>query len=100
MSDYKIKYSNEAVCDLKAIYQYIALDCLEPGNAAMLIKAIQDSILLLRQLPFRYPLLDWLPWKDLGLRRMGIKNHIVFYRADEKKSLHLCISNTELSPRC
>lgn len=83
MKTYSVKYSNEAVDDLVAIYIYIADEQLEPANATRLINAIRKQIRSLDQMPERYPVVSWSPGDKLGIRYFSIKKHIVFYLIDD-----------------
>ena len=44
MKKYTINYSNKAVDDLKAIYNFITLEKQEQLNAIKIINAIKDAI--------------------------------------------------------
>ena len=76
---YRIEYTKLAQTDLDAIYRYIAFSLLEPEVAANIYREIIKSINSLDSMPSRNPLIDSEPWKSRGLRKMIVKNYIVFY---------------------
>ena len=81
---YNIVYTKQAQSDLDEIYRYIAFSLLSPDTAANIYREIVESIRSLSSMPMRNPLYDDEPWKSRGLRKMSIKNFIVFYTAEEK----------------
>ena len=87
MKEFEIYYTDEAIEDLKAIYQYIATIENEPINALNLVNAIREAINSLNIFPLRYPEVRWSPWKEIGMRNMVIKKHIVFYQVNELESV-------------
>ena len=83
MDLYKIHYSNNALEDLFEIYKYIAFEENEPSNAKNLINDIREKIRGLHYFPNRYALVEWSPWKDIGARRINVKNYLIIYLVDE-----------------
>lgn len=79
MKKYTINYSNKAVDDLKAIYNFITLEKQEQLNAIKIINAIKDAINSLNELPFRNPKINSARWSKTETRYMIIKNYMVFY---------------------
>ena len=83
MSDsYSVVYSPEALNDLKDIYAYIAQDLLAPDTALNQVNRIRKEIRSLDFMPSRYALVDWEPWKSMGMRKVPVDNFVVFYTVD------------------
>lgn len=69
MSDsYNVVYSPQALNDLKDIYAYIAQELLVPDTARNQVNRIRKEIRSLDFMPSRYALVDWEPWKSMGMR--------------------------------
>lgn len=80
MSDtYSIIYSSEAKDDLREIYSYIAYDLQAPETAEGQVNRIRKEIRSLDFMPSRYTVVDWEPWKSMGMHRVPVDNFIVYY---------------------
>lgn len=80
MSDtYSIIYSSEAKDDLREIYSYIAYDLQAPETAEGQVNRIRKEIRSLDFMPSRYAVVDWEPWKSMGMYRVPVDNFIVYY---------------------
>ena len=80
MSDtYSVSYSPEAKNDIKEIYSYIAFELLVPSPAEGQVNRIRNAIRSLSFMPSRNPIVDWEPWKSMGMHKIPIDNFIVFY---------------------
>lgn len=83
MSDpYNVVYSPEALSDLKDIYAYIAQKLMAPDTALNQVNRIRKEIRSLDFMPSRYALVDWEPWKSMGMRKVPVDNFVVFYTVD------------------
>jgi len=85
--EYEIVYSNESLEDLFKIYDYITNVQNEKANAIKLIETIKNSIKKLNVFPLRHPVVNFSPWKNIGIRYIIIKNHIIFYFVNEKENI-------------
>lgn len=74
---------NRAQRDLDGIYTYIAQTFLEPETAFALIEKIEQEILSLDQMPYRWPGRRRGVYANRGYRQMLVKNYTVIYRVDE-----------------
>ena len=79
MADYSIQYTDEALQDLRDIYDYISSELKAPGIAAAQVKRIRDEVRSLCTFPKRYKTVDWEPWAKREMRQMPVDNFIVFY---------------------
>lgn len=84
MSDaYSIIYSPEAMCDLREIYSHIAFTLLVPETAEKQVNRIRKEIRSLDFMPSRYSLVDWEPWKSMGMHKVPVDNFVVYYTVDD-----------------
>lgn len=83
MSDsYVVVYSPKALEDLKDIYAYIAYELQEQDIALAQINRIRKEVRSLDIFPSHYCVVDWEPWKSMGMHKVPVDNFIVFYRIE------------------
>ena len=83
MSDtYSVSYSPKARNDIKEIYSYIAFELLVPGTAEDQVNRIRKTIRSLDFMPSRNPIIEWEPWKSIGMHKALVDNFVVFYMVD------------------
>lgn len=83
MSDtYSVIYSTEAKNDIKDIYSYIAFELLVPSAVESQVNRIRKTIRSLDFMPSRNPIVDWEPWKSMGIHKIPVDNFVVFYMVD------------------
>ena len=84
MSDsYSVVYSPEAMDDLKEIYAYIAFTLLVPETAQKQVNRIRKEVRSLDFMSFRYSLVDWEPWKSMGMHKVPVDNFVVYYTVND-----------------
>ncbi len=83
MKIYTVVISEIAETDLREIVQYIAFERLEPFNASQLLSRIQEAILELEKMPYRFALVRDERLAFRGIRMLSVDNHIVFYIVSE-----------------
>ncbi len=76
---YSVIYSPEARNDIRDIYSYIAFELLVPGTAEGQVNRIRKVIHSLDFMPSRNAIVDWEPWKSMGMYRVLVDNYVVFY---------------------
>lgn len=79
MRKYKINLTLTFKRDLKGIFLYISEKLKEPANALNTYSEIRSAVFSLSKFPERYPIVDEPIFFDLGLRRLFVKNYVVFY---------------------
>ncbi len=79
-----IKYSAQALDDLKSVYEYIAFELLVPDTAKNQVNRIMKSINTLDEMPMKYRIYEEKPWRSKGLRVFPVDNYIVFYLPKEE----------------
>lgn len=84
---YVLRYSKEALDDLRKIYSYIANELLVPDIAAEQVKRIRKAICSLDLLPARHPLVEWEPWASMEMRQLVIDNFIAYYLINDKQAM-------------
>ena len=82
---YSVEYSDEALDDLRGIYEYIAFFRKSPDNARGQVNRIRKAIYGLDKFPNRYPSVHKEPWTSLGLHRMNVDDYAVLYYVDDGK---------------
>ena len=84
MSDaYRVVYSPEARDDLKEIYTYIAVEFQAPETAEGQVNRIRKEIRSLDFMPSRYAVVDWEPWRSMGMHRVPVDNFVVYYAVND-----------------
>ena len=83
MDNYKVKYSTQAINDLRGIHAYIEYDLSSPINAKKQTARIRDAIRKLDIFSNGHPIVDFEPWHQMGMHKLPVDNYIVFYFVDE-----------------
>ena len=83
---YDVFYTAKARDDLEEIYEYIAFNLQEPVTAGKMYQNIITAIHTLENFPMRNALYENEPWRSRGLRKLPVKNFLVFYTVNEEKS--------------
>lgn len=85
MSKYEIYVSERAQKDLQKIVDYLSLQLLEPSISKNIMAKIDTAILGLQDMPQRYSLVSDKSIKKAGIRKLVVKNYIVFFKIYEEK---------------
>ena len=83
MDFYKVIITPDAISNLIELKEYIANVLLAPDMAKNYIQHIRQEVSTLEQMPNRHILVQEEPWRSRGIRRMNVKNFIIYYRVDE-----------------
>lgn len=67
---------------LRNILHYYAVELNNPNSARKICGEITKKNDL-SDMPFIYPIYDVDPWKHREIRHFTVRNHIVYYKADE-----------------
>ena len=84
---YEVKVSDQADCDLRRIFDYIAVDLQSPESASGQLDRLEEQILSLDTMPERYRKYEKEPWKSRGLRVLPVYNYVVLYIPDSDKKV-------------
>ena len=88
-TNYKVIYSPVALDDLRNIYSYIAFILLVPDTAKKQVNRIRKEIRSLDLFPERNSVVEWEPWKSMGMRMVPVDNYCVYYLVDKEKMIVL-----------
>lgn len=69
---------------MREIAHYISYDLMAPEAADNLLDDLKASILKLSVLPKKYPLIEEEPWRSEGVRKIVVKNFLVYYWINEE----------------
>ncbi len=78
---YDVRYSQEAIQDIKNIYLYLADELCVLKTAAAQIGRIMKAVRSLEEMPERHVLVSWEPWHSMGMRQMRVDHFVVYYLA-------------------
>ena len=84
---YDVKLSIKAKDDLKRIVLYIKNELNELSIASKYANMLRNEIKTLEYSPQKFAIIDDDAIKDLNIRKLIIKNYIVFYRVNENKNI-------------
>ncbi len=83
MKEYTVKVTKQAYTNMLNIVRYIKQDLFSPEAANNLIEQLQKSINSLSQMPQRFSLVDEEPWRTEGIRKIVVKNFLIYFWIDE-----------------
>ena len=81
---YTVKLTPHAIAEISETIAYISRVLLVPDTARAWADHLQSEISGLDTLPERYPQVEREPWHRLGIRKMPVKNFIVYYYVDQE----------------
>jgi len=88
--EYKVHITKYAYTQMAEIKQYIADELQAPMAAKNLLLAIKSTALSLAVMPARHPLMQEEKWRSQGLRKIVVKNFLIYYWVDEeRKEVHI-----------
>ena len=82
---YEVKLTSQAIGQIGETVQYISKILLTPETARKWTDTLQREIEKLGSMPSRFPLTEEEPWRTKGIRKMPVKNFLVYYLVDEEK---------------
>lgn len=87
---YEVKITTQASEQIAKIIDYIAYELCNPDAANNLLDEMEEKIIALSEFPERHPLIDEEPWGIEGVRKIVVKNFLVYYWVDvDKKKVHV-----------
>lgn len=84
---YKVQITKYALAQMEEIKEYIANELLSPQAAYNLFLEMKNKVALLNSMPERNPLVDAKKWREQGIRKIIIKNFIMYYWIDEEQQI-------------
>ena len=85
MEQYEVKITEPAQRQLQEIVRYIAEDLQEKRTALRMLDTLEKEILSLSTLPNRVALTEEEPWHSAGIRKLSVKNYLVYFWVDEEQ---------------
>lgn len=85
--EYRVKITPLALEQLAAIKEYIVNILFAPQTADRILTLLESEILSLTWMPTRYPLIEERRWQKHGVRKLLVRNYIVYYWIDESVSV-------------
>ena len=82
---YSVKLTSYSIFQIRETISYISKVLLVPETTAAWSDYLENQIVKLDTMPARFPLTDIEPWRTNGIRRMPVKNFVVYYFVDESK---------------
>lgn len=80
---YTVKITSQAQEQIQEIIHYISYE-LKSRNAALhLLDTLENAFNSLSQFPQRVALVDMEPWRTNGIRRLPVRNFLVYFWIDE-----------------
>ena len=79
-----MKITPSALLQISETVAYISTVLAAPETALAWADLLEKEIAGLSTMPARFPTLEEEPWKSRGLRKMPVKNFIVYYYADDE----------------
>lgn len=83
MAEYVVKLTDYAISQVAEAVAYISKTLLAPDVARKWSAHIQSEIVSLSSMPFRFPLVDEEPWHTEGIRKMTVRNFLIYYWVNE-----------------
>lgn len=84
MDKYEVKVTKQALEQMRAIIHYVSYDLMAPKAAENLLNELKLAIMELSALPQRYSLIDEEPWRSEGIRKIVVKNFLIYYWIDNE----------------
>ena len=80
----EVKVTRQALEHMRGIVHYISYDLMNLKAADNLLDDLKSSILKLSVLPKKHPLIEEEPWRSEGVRKIIVKNFLVYYWIDDE----------------
>lgn len=82
---YEVRLTEQAIGQIEETVQYISKILLEPEIARKWVDLLQREIEKLDSMPSRYPLIQEELWSTRGIRKMSVRNFLVYFFVDEER---------------
>ena len=85
METYKVRITKQAKQHLILIRDYIATELQQPSIAKELVALVRSETDSLEYMPHRIRCIDEQTWRDLGFRKVRVKNYYVYFWINENE---------------
>ena len=90
MDSYQIIVTPDAEADLSELRDYIANVLRSPETARSYLHHLRKEIGSLSEMPARIKAVDEEPWHSRGIRKLIVKNFLVYFRiVEEEKMIYI-----------
>ena len=90
MDSYRITVTPDAEADLSELRDYIANVLRSPETARSYLHHLRKEIGSLSEMPARIKAIDEEPWHSRGIRKLIVKNFLVYFRiVEEEKMIYI-----------
>ena len=83
-NNYEVKVTRQAMEQMREIVHYISRELLAPEAADQLLDKMQEAIAALSAFPKRNALIEEEPWRGDGVRKIVVKNFLIYYWVDDE----------------
>ena len=80
---YYVKVTSQAESQIQEILKYITHELKAPETALHLLDTLENAFASLKHIPQRIALMEIEPWRTNGIRRLPVKNFLVYFWIDE-----------------
>lgn len=80
---YTVKITSQAEEQIQETIYYIAHELKAPDAALHLLDTLENSIASLSHYPQRVALISEEPWRTQGIRRLPVKNFLIYFWIDD-----------------
>lgn len=81
--NYEVKITKQAQEQMREIVHYISHELFAPDAAVNLLNHLENSINSLSEMPERMSLVEEEPWCTEGVRKVVVKNFLVYFWIDK-----------------
>mgnify|MGYP002727067627 FL=1 len=86
MNEYEVRVTRQALEQIKEIVHYISNDLMAPDAAHNLLDKMKAEITKLSSFPKKLDLIDEEPWRTEGVRKIVVKNFLIYYWVDDENN--------------
>lgn len=89
-NQYRVHVTSYALTQMEEIRDYIANELYAPQAAYNLLLEMKNKVASLQDMPERNPLVDIIKWKEQGVRKVAVKNFLIYYWINkEQRTVHI-----------
>lgn len=86
MNEYEVRVTRQALEQIKEIVHYISNDLMAADASHNLLDKMKAEIIKLSSFPKKHDLIDEEPWRTEGVRKIVVKNFLIYYWVDDENN--------------
>ena len=86
MNEYEVRVTRQALEQMKEIVHYISNDLIAPDAAGNLLDKMKAEITKLSSFPKKQAMIDEVPWRTDGVRKLVVNNFLIYYWVDDENN--------------